>query len=97
MSPIQVNVDRSGDPWGIVGQQVSVFRSGDHKIKHCPIDISSTHRQVGDTVYPLKQDLHDDAVVIIAIVIVILIIEMCSSRRGSNPPTVVRPSSPSDT
>ena len=44
------------------------------KTKHCPIYISSTRRQVGDTVYPFKQDLHADAVVIIVIVIVIIII-----------------------
>ena len=43
------------------------------KTKHCPIDISSTGRQVVDTVYPFKQDLHADAVVIIAIVTVIII------------------------
>ena len=43
-------------------------------MKHCPIDISSTRRQVGDTVYPLKQDLHADAVVIIVIVVVIVFI-----------------------
>ena len=46
-------------------------------MKHCPIDISLTCRQVDDTVYPFKQDLYADTVVIIAIVIVILIIEMC--------------------
>ena len=43
-------------------------------MKHCPIDISSTCRQVGDTVYLFKQDLNSDIVVIIAIVIVIIII-----------------------
>ena len=44
------------------------------KTKHCPIDISLTCRQVGDTVYSLKQDLYADTVVIIAIVIVFIII-----------------------
>ena len=43
-------------------------------MKHCPIDISSTCRQVGDTVYSLKQDLDADTVVIITTVIVIVII-----------------------
>ena len=42
-------------------------------MKHCPIDISSTHRQVGDTVYPLKQDLYAGAVFAIIIFIVIII------------------------
>ena len=44
------------------------------KTKHCPIDISLTCRQVGDTVYPLKQDLYADAVVVIVIVNVIIVI-----------------------
>ena len=44
------------------------------KTKHCPIDISSTRRQVGDIVYPFKQDLYADAVVIIVIIVVIIII-----------------------
>ena len=42
------------------------------KTKHCPIDISPTCRQVGDTVYPLKQDLHSGAVVIIIFIVIII-------------------------
>ncbi len=43
-------------------------------MKHYPIYFALTCGQVGDTVYPLKRDLHAVAVVIIIIIIVIIIV-----------------------